>query len=359
MNYELGFFKRLGKYGFGAIALLLTLLSCKKTINESAKPVEVDKIDFPAAYVINGWDNSVSVINLAENSVKKLIQLKEAGKFPHHINLSPDGSKLVVAIPEFDFTLSHDLVHSNTNLKGGFTVLDAVTGKILNQTIIERANHNAVFSPNGKEIWTATMIHGANMYIYDAETYNLIKTIPLDADPSEVVFSKNKRYAFVAPMESSFIHVIDVERKLRVKDIKVDIFPTNVWAGADGKIYVENKTQKTINVINADNLSVESAINLDFKPGFIAYNTSNNELWVCKATDNKVAYFMKNGSEWKKQGEIQTDLDAHAIAFTKNQEIAYVVNQQGNTVSVVDVKTHTKIKDLKVGSKPNGIVLKE
>lgn len=341
------------------VVLVFWILGCKKNTDSPILPIEVDKIDFPAAYVINGWDNSISVISLAENSVKKLIQLKEVGKFPHHINLSPDGSKLVVAIPEFDFTLSHDLVHANTSLKGGFTVLDAVTGKILNQTIIERANHNAVFSPNGKEIWTATMAHGANMYIYDAETYNLIKTIPLDADPSEVVFSKNKRYAFVAPMESSFIHVIDAERKLRVKDIKVDAFPTNVWSGTDGKIYVENKTQKTVNIINADNLSVESAINLDFKPGFMAFNTLHNELWICKATDNKVAYFTKNGTEWSKKGEFQTDLDAHAIGFTKNQETAYIVNQQGNTVSVIDVKTHTKVKDIKVGSKPNGIVIKE
>jgi YVTN family beta-propeller protein len=36
-----------------------------------------------------------------------------------------------------------------------------------------------------------------------------------------------------------------------------------------------------------------------------------------------------------------------------------VVNQKGNTVSVIDANTHLKTKDISVGSLPNGIVLKE
>lgn len=51
--------------------------------------------------------------------------------------------------------------------------------------------------------------------------------------------------------------------------------------------------------------------------------------------------------------------DAHAIAFTKDVTIAYVSNQGAARVSVINVATLTKLKDITVGQKPNGIVLKQ
>jgi YVTN family beta-propeller protein len=38
--------------------------------------------------------------------------------------------------------------------------------------------------------------------------------------------------------------------------------------------------------------------------------------------------------------------------------VAYVTNQGANNVSVINAQTHTKIKDIPVGHKPNGAVIK-
>ena len=68
--------------------------------------------------------------------------------------------------------------------------------------------------------------------------------------------------------------------------------------------------------------------------------------------------FFKNtgGNNWTKQGEINTGANAHGIAFYGTT--AYVTNQGANTVSVIDVPTHTKKKDIPVGKKPNGIAIR-
>ena len=96
---------------------------------------------------------------------------------------------------------------------------------------------------------------------------------------------------------------------------------------------------------------------LGFKPGFAAYNSNTGELWVSNATEGKVAYYLDMGANtWMKHGEFATGADAHAIAFYGN--FGYVTNQGANTVSVINVTTHAKIKDIPVGKKPNGIVFK-
>ena len=62
------------------------------------------------------------------------------------------------------------------------------------------------------------------------------------------------------------------------------------------------------------------------------------------------------GSFWMKHGEFSAGADAHAILFEGDR--AYVTNQGANTVSVFNVLNHTKLKDVPVGNKPNGIVIK-
>jgi len=71
-----------------------------------------------------------------------------------------------------------------------------------------------------------------------------------------------------------------------------------------------------------------------------------------------VYYFVRENNKWKKAGSIQTGLDAHAIAFSKDGKLAYVTNQKNLSVSIVNTTSHTKIKDVQVGQKPNGIVIK-
>lgn len=335
-------------------SLFLLLLSCKPK-----EEIKTENIDFPAAYVVNGGSNTVSIIDLNEKVVKKIIQLTDLGRFPHHIEVSPDGKKISVALPEFDFTQSHDLLHQATDKKGGIAVMDALNGKSLLKIQLEKVNFNAVFSPDNTEIWTASANHSGEMYVYDANTGIQKTVIPLGADPSEVVFTKNGDYAIVALGESSFIVAVNTKLKQVEKFIKVDPFPTNVWAVSDGKIYVENKNLKTVNIVDAETLNVNEFLDLDFKPGQMAYNKTLNELWICQAGNNKVAYFERQPDKWVLKSTIVTGNDAHAIRFSKDEKIAYVVNQQGNTVSVINTASHEKTADITVGLNPNGIVLRE
>jgi YVTN family beta-propeller protein len=88
----------------------------------------------------------------------------------------------------------------------------------------------------------------------------------------------------------------------------------------DDKIYVENKVAQTINIIDTKTLTVVDYIDMAFMPGQIAYNQTLNELWICQAGENKVAYFERKNNLWSLKGTIITGNDAHAITFSKDMK---------------------------------------
>ena len=129
------------------------------------------------------------------------------------------------------------------------------------------------------------------------------------------------------------------------------------WPSSIGKMFVDNENGKSISVIDIASNTVVFTIDLGFKPGIAAFDATSSELWVSDATNGKVVFFKNTGgNNWTKLGEVLTGANAHGIAFYGTT--AYVTNQGANTVSVIDVPSHTKKKDIPVGRKPNGIVVR-
>lgn len=354
------------------LVALLPLISLSGCMNmEHGKTVQpVLNITYPAAYIVNAEGNSLSVIELATQSVKETIKLGDESMthtgntamndmimWPHHIYLSPDGSKLGIGVPGMDLSAGH--TGGTTGMNGRVLVVNPVTGQTAQNQQTPVMNHNAVFSPDGTEIWTSQMDMTGKVLVYNAGTMALKNTITVGMEPAEVTMSSNGQYAFVANGMSNSVSVIKVSDKSVAKTIAVGEDPVGAWPGADGKMYVDNEKGQSISVIDVNTLTVVETVKLGFTPGYAAYHPTRNELWVSQAgTGTKVVIFERMNGTWMKMGEVTTGLDAHAIAFTKDGATAYVTNQGAANVSVVDVAKRTKIKDIAVGKKPNGIVFK-
>jgi len=235
--------------------------------------------------------------------------------------------------------------------------MDAVTGVLKKNFEVPVMNHNAVFSPDGTEIWTSQMDMAGKVLVYDAATYTLKNTITVGDEPAEVTFSADGTKAYVCNGMSNTVSVINPSTKAVIATINVESNPVGAWPASGGKMFVDNEDSQSISVIDVATNANLGTIILNFKPGFAAFNATANELWVSDATNGKVVYYVDmGGSTWMKHGEFATGADAHAIAFNGN--FGYVTNQGANTVSVINVTTHAKVKDIPVGKKPNGIVFK-
>lgn len=315
-------------------------------------PTPPQEIQFPAAYVINGGENSISVINLHTLQVDRTVFIpNHSDRFAHHIYASPDQKTLAIAMPSHDFSKGHSGLHQQ-ELKGGIVLIDAKTLQMKSSWDIPFTNHNAIFSPDGTEIWTATHTHNGEVLVYDSSTLQLIHRANLGPDPGELVAtSTNQVYANLG--ESSFVARVPVQTKEEAKMIKVDLFPTSVWPGNDTLLIVENKHQKSLNLIDLRTNQAFDALDLTFSPGHT--KLIQDELWICEPGSPRVHIYQKQEKGWNAQAILVAQEDAHALAVYKEKVL--VVNQQGHSVSVFDFKTKQVIQHIRVGFKPNGVAI--
>jgi YVTN family beta-propeller protein len=229
------------------------IASCKDTYNNQPSVT----INYPAAYVVNGTSSTLSVINLNTNEVADLIQLTDnlsgasnngGGKFlqyPHHIYLNPAKNQIAIAAPGMDLSEGHGtaevLAHSGT---AKVAILDAVKGINVKLIEVPEMNHNAIYSPDGKEIWTSQMDEKGKVLVYDANTYALKNTINVGKEPAEVTFSSDGSMAFVANGMDNSVSVINPNTKTVIATIPVGKNPVGAWTGSDNRMYVDNEDGK-------------------------------------------------------------------------------------------------------------------
>lgn len=350
-------------------------------------------VNFDAAYVVNGESNSISVINLSTNKVAITFELSElqnnmgAGMmgmgmdnlWPHHISLSPDKSKIAIAAPGMDFSAGHNTMQASvssdshsqhhdgsitsnssviTAMQGRILIMDAVTGELLKEITLEGMVHNAIFSPDGKELWTAVMMTEGKVKVFDATSYALLNTITVGQMPAEVTFSDDGKKAFVANGMSNSVTIIDAVTKQMLETIEVGDNPVGAWPGMDGMMYVDNEDGQSISMINGMTNMMTDTVDLGFMPGMAARNTMMNQMWVSDPNGSKIHMWAKGNTGFVHGGAVTVGSGAHAIAFNKNGTTCYVTNQDGGSVSVVDVATLKELMKITVGKKPNGIVIR-
>ncbi len=352
--------------------------SCSK--DETSNNTDKIAVNFDAAYVVNGESNSISVINLSTNKVDQTIDLPHfqgisgmgmmgsgmMNMWPHHISLSPDKSKLAVSFPGSDFNSGAGMMLSSFTsgsmmsgtTQGKIVIVDAVSGAILKEITLDGMAFNAVFSPDGKEIWTALMMTTGKVLVFDASSYALINTITVGQMPSEVSFSVDGKKVYVANGMSNTVTVIDAATKLVIETATVGNYPVGVWPGMGGMMYVDNEKGQSIGMMNGSTNMMTGSVSLGFVPGMVTTNTMMNQMWVSDPNGGKVQMWTNTSSGFMMGGTVTVGSGASAIAFNKTGTTCYVTNQNDGTVSVVDVATLKEMMKITVGKKPNGIVMR-
>jgi YVTN family beta-propeller protein len=339
--------------------------------------VAIAPITGDALYVVNGGDATVAVLDPTSGTLLGKIQLKNVS-YPHHIYLSPDRSKLAIGVPGHDLSMGHTAMmaadapdaggHGGGGMHGSAAaapvstggavlVLDATTGAMVHSRRLDAPNHNAVFSPDGREIWTALLRDDGAVLVLDADTLETKATIAVGRVPAEVTFTPDGRYVFVANGTSDDVTVIDPVTRAVVKTIAVDREPVGAWPGADGMMYVDCEVAKTLKAIDPRTLEVVRTYELKFTPGFAAVPKGRDgELWITDTEAGKVVLNRTTADE--RFADVATAEGAHALAFTPDGKTAFVTNQHGESVSIIDASTRVVRATVPVGLKPNGIVFR-
>lgn len=357
---------------FVLLGLLIGFVSCKhpKSHDSMVMPDNKLVLNYPAAFVVNGESNTVSVIKLSDNTVEtiKLGEMSMNGHsmsmgtgvmWPHHLSINSSKTQIAIAVPGMDLSAGH------SNLMGGMSgkiiLIDPNNGIISHIITVPSMNHNAIYNKNGTEIWTSQMENSGKILVFNSTTHVQINSIAVGKMPTEITFSPDGVMAFVANGMDNTVSIINTTTKLVITTLGVGLNPVAAWQGYDGYMYVDNEDGKNISIINITSMSVTGTISLGFTPGYVAHNSTMNELWVTDPIGGKVHYWTWDAAMgmWMHGSAFDTGLGAHAIAFSSDGMTAYVTNQGSGTVSVVSVMNHSETKEIAVGQKPNGIIIKQ
>lgn len=347
------------QFRFLFILLLAVIVShgCKKhKYYRNDKGLSED-VNYPAGYIIEGEGNAISILNLNTNLIQDKIELK-GSTFPHHIYLSPDKTQMAVAFTVNDLSGGHAGHHGAS---GDFMVqlFNTKSGEHVRNLFLDKVPHNAIFSPDGENLWVGQLGEQSQIIIYSTKKYKKEAEINVGSGLSEVTFNTDGTKAYAANTGSNTVSIIDVSKLEVIKTLDVGTSPVGAWPAKNGKMYVDCEESQTIHEIDVTTDLITSQIDLNFKPGYVAFNELNKQLWASDATNGQVVIYTYDGINWVLKKTIITGADAHAIVFNSAETLAYVTNQGSNTISVIDVVTEVVLQTISVGSKPNGIALIE
>jgi YVTN family beta-propeller protein len=286
--------------------------------------------------------------------VRDVLKLEDA-RFPHHIYLSPDQTLFTLSITDTDLSGGH--VHGSVPGKDyQVLVFESATGKLRERIHTEGMAHNAVFSPDGTELWVGEAGDSeSHIRIFDTKRFKEQSSITVGGGLSEVTFSADGSRAYACNTSDNTVSIVDPSTKQVLRTLTVGSIPVGAWPAANGRMYLDSEGAYSVTEIDVAGDSIISVFSVGSKPGYVAYHPGRDEVWVSDATNGSVRIFAPVAGEWVYQDSIGTGADAHAIGFSADGATAWVTNQGASTVSLLDVGQRVKLLDIPTGSMPNGI----
>ena len=231
--------------------------------------------DATLAVVVNRNNNSVSIVNLADNLIKNTITV---GTFPTSVAINPTTNQAVVT------NFGSDNV-SVIDIGSATVVATIVVGKADTSNPNFRYNPRDVAIDTTNNIAIVANLNGNSVSLIDLNSNSLIVTepIPVGTNPISVAYYREKNIALVANYQSNSVSIIDMQNKARSRDITVGLKPVDIALNLQTKkAVVVNSDTNDITILNLDKISdqtanpVEATITVGNRPFGAVINPNTN-----------------------------------------------------------------------------------
>ncbi len=301
-------------------------------------------------YVANETAGSLSIIDEQTNSTRNL----PLDILPHNLSLTPDGRTLLL-----------------TGMPGGHA----------------HGGHGAT---------------GGRLLLIDADQANpASRSIEVGGHPGHVVTNRDGSLAFVTDADSGTVLVVDLAAGRVAQRIKVGGYPHGLRLAPDGNsLAVANRDSNDVSLIDVARLEETARIAVGKKPVQVAFAPDGQRLFVSLSGENAVAavdlrgravsatypvgpgpiqlavtpdgrlLVVANQGTRRAPGRTVSILDAatglliatpevgkgaHGVSIARDGSRAYVSNAFEDSVSVIDLDSHTELTRYRTEAGPNGI----
>ncbi len=182
-----------------------------------------------------GNNQHMFVTSIGANQVR-MIDLKTleyiaeipVGGVPRPIAVSQDEKTLYAALSGFHGFVIADIPTRQVVRKVEFPSLPV---GIDLRPLLNTATHGLTLTPDGKELWAASLATG-NVHIYDVASGTVSPKIPVGELPNWIAFSPDGRYSCVSNTGSNDCSILDRRSRKEVARIKVGKAPKRIVTAA-------------------------------------------------------------------------------------------------------------------------------
>jgi YVTN family beta-propeller protein len=136
-----------------------------------------------------------------------------------------------------------------------------------------------------------------NVVVFDTATRKLLKRIPVEVSPYDLLLSPDGRTLYVSNWSSASVSVIDVETLRVTGRIAVADNPNDMELSADGRLFVSCANENTVVVVDVKTRQSIERINTALyprapegsTPNALALDRKNQVLFIANADNNDVA----------------------------------------------------------------------
>ncbi len=217
-----------------------------------------------AVLVMNSSAASLSVIDIdSQTEISRIPVLRE----PHHWTLTPDNRELLVGD-----TVANEMLF-----------LDPVTFAVRRRLPISDP-YQLGFSPDGK-LLVVTALARAQVDIYEAGSYKLVKRFALKSMPSHLDFSPDSAMVFISLQGTDRLAAIDLRKMALAWDMPVGRAPAGViWH--NGKVMVANMGSDDVAIVDPRDGRVTERLKIGKGAHTLFRSPDGKQLWVNARIDS-------------------------------------------------------------------------
>ena len=285
----------------------------------------------PFAYVPNQGSNTVSVIDIASDSIVTNLR---AGISPVRVAIHPNNLKAYVA------NIGSDRV----------TVINTTNNSVGRTIVVGDSPAEILVSPDGAQVWTPNA-QGSNVTVVSTLTETVLTNLPAGFNCRAIVWVTNSigNRVYVANQGNATVSIYNPANLTTDRVLNVGSGTRRMAVTPDGsRVYTANYNTDNVSVIDAITRTVMATIPVGDAPRGVTVSPDGTEVWVTNLQDNTVSIISVANNTVV--ATLPAGILPWTIVFNRAGTRAYVLNSGNNNVSVYDVATRTQIKTVPVGS---------
>ncbi len=279
----------------------------------------------PFAYITNTGDNTVTVIDTANDSFVTTIPV---GVQPFGVAVNPARTRVYV-------------VNTNLPFAGTVSVINTSTQTVQSTVTVGVFPVGVAVSPTGDRVYVGNS-GDETISVIATSTDTVVDTIAGVADPQGLAVSPDGTRLYVANCNANTVTVINTTNNTIVTTIPVGLFSQAVAVTPDGtRVYATNADDNTVSVIDTStNMVVGPPVPVGNSPYGVAVHPAGSFVYVANSGSDSVSVISAASNTVVATVTLPVGASPTGLAVNPAGTRVFVANSNLNNVSVIDATSN-------------------